>query len=276
MRLKSPLRYPGGKTRAVKFLAERLPSISQYREPFIGGGSMAIYVTQKYLGVPVWVNDLHYPLYCFWITLRDNAERMQKDLYDIKSNMNDDKDKSKEIFNQSKSLLDTEEDPYLVGLHFYVINKCGFSGLSQSSSFSYQASTNNFTKKSIDKLVEYGTMISGWRITNLDYSELLDGDDAFVFLDPPYEIGKTYLYGKGGDTHRGFDHDKFAEKCNSSSNKMMITYNSDSKIKNRFDEWNTEEWDLTYTMRSTGDYGEKQKDRKELLLTNYEERTRSL
>ena len=49
----------------------------------------------------------------------------------------------------------------------------------------------------------------------------------------------------------------------------MITYNSDSKIKNRFDEWNTEEWDLTYTMRSTGDYMKKQKDRKELLLTNY-------
>ena len=31
---------------------------------------------------------------------------------------------------------------------------------------------------------------------------------AFVYLDPPYDI-KTNLYGKKGNMHRGFDHDKF-------------------------------------------------------------------
>ena len=29
------------------------------------------------------------------------------------------------------------------------------------------------------------------------------------------------------------------------------------------------EWDLTYTMRSTGTYNQDQKQRKELLITNY-------
>ena len=40
-------------------------------------------------------------------------------------------------------------------------------------------------------------------------------------------------------------------------------------IKDRFDSWEQVELDWTYTMRSVGEYMEKQKDRKELLLLNY-------
>jgi DNA adenine methylase len=45
--LKTPLRYPGGKSRAVAKLCQWLPSreITEYREPFLGGGSMAIEMT---------------------------------------------------------------------------------------------------------------------------------------------------------------------------------------------------------------------------------------
>ena len=41
--LKTPLRYPGGKSKAIKTLSPWFPkTISEYREPFIGGGSIAI------------------------------------------------------------------------------------------------------------------------------------------------------------------------------------------------------------------------------------------
>ena len=48
--LKTPLRYPGGKSRAVVKLFQFFPDLStyrEYREPFIGGGSVAIEVTKK-------------------------------------------------------------------------------------------------------------------------------------------------------------------------------------------------------------------------------------
>jgi site-specific DNA-adenine methylase len=35
---------------------------SEYREPFIGGGSVAFYTTQAYPDVPIWINDLYVPL----------------------------------------------------------------------------------------------------------------------------------------------------------------------------------------------------------------------
>ena len=44
--LKTPLRYPGGKSKAIKTLSAWYPKvIAEYREPFIGGGSIAIDVT---------------------------------------------------------------------------------------------------------------------------------------------------------------------------------------------------------------------------------------
>ena len=39
--LKTPLRYPGGKSRAAKYLISQFPyDIIEYREPFLGGGSV--------------------------------------------------------------------------------------------------------------------------------------------------------------------------------------------------------------------------------------------
>ena len=64
--LKTPLRYPGGKSRAVSKLFQYLPDLSQvkeYREPFIGGGSVAIEIGKRYPKMDIWVNDLYEPLY---------------------------------------------------------------------------------------------------------------------------------------------------------------------------------------------------------------------
>ena len=90
-------------------------------------------------------------------------------------------------------------------------------------------------------------------------------------MDPPYEI-KDNLYGKQGKLHKYFDHDKFASDCNSSEMDMLVSYNSDQLVKDRFQssKWNAGEFDLTYTMRSVGSYMRDQKDRKELMLFNYD------
>ena len=98
---------------------------------------------------------------------------------------------------------------------------------------------------------------------------MLDGENAFIYLDPPYEIGSN-LYGKKGGMHKYFHHTKFSEACCDSKHKMLVSYNSSNLNKRRFAEWQAAEYDHTYTMRSTGDYIKEQKKRKELVLTNYE------
>jgi len=268
MKYKTPLRYPGGKSRAIKFLSNHLPTFESYREPFLGGGSMALYVTQTFPRTDVWVNDLYYPLYAFWKTLRDHGDRLSNDLRELKTELGESPHAHREAFDNAKLALNTNDD-YNAGFNFYIVNKCSFSGLSESSAFSEQASRQNFTFRGIDRLPAVSELIQYWRITNMDYAELLYGKDSFVFLDPPYDI-KTSLYGKKGNMHKGFDHEMFAAHCSNSEQNCMITYNSDLYVKERFPGWYQQDWDLTYTMRSTGTYTRDQKERKELLLLNYE------
>jgi len=88
-------------------------------------------------------------------------------------------------------------------------------------------------------------------------------------MDPPYDI-KDNLYGKKGAMHKRFDHDKFAKDCDEYTSNMLISYNSDQIVKDRFKEWTAAEFAHTYTMRSVGCYNTDQASRKELVLLNYE------
>ena len=275
--LKTPLRYPGGKSRAVTKMSQVFPDLNQYtqyREPFLGGGSVALWVTKQYPDIPIWVNDLYEPLYNFWTSLQKNGQNIQDKLLELKTE-NNDHDKAKELFIQCKEEVD---DYSLPCEHratcFYVINKCSFSGLTEASSFSKQASDSNFSIRGIERLCEYQKLITNWKITNYSYERLLGGEvigeikDAFIYLDPPYDIGSN-LYGKKGSMQKYFMHGEFSNKCNESTQDLLVSYNSSQLIKDRFKDWKAVEYEHTYTMRSTVTYTKEQKDRKELVLLNY-------
>jgi DNA adenine methylase len=269
--LKTPLRYPGGKSRATKFLLPKFPKdIEDYREPFIGGGSVAIEFTKQFPDVPVWVNDLYEPLYNFWVQLQKYPDGLHAILEAYK-NTYDTPDKARTLFDEMKIQLNNADTPDLQkAAAFYVVNKCSFSGLTESSSFSKQASVSNFSMNGINNLPKYSGIIKNWKITNLSYEHMLDGTpETFIYLDPPYDI-KDNLYGKKGEMHKKFDHELFAKRMNFSPCKSLISYNSSLFVKDRFVGWGASTYELTYTMRSIGDYMDDQKDRAELLLFNYE------
>jgi len=273
-RLKTPLRYPGGKSKAIKKLFADFPDVKQfkeYREPFIGGGSVGIHLTRLNPDCKVWVNDLYWPLYNFWVHLRDHGDKLSDELKRLKLAHNDE-DTARVLFNDHKVLVnDTNQSDFDRAVSFWIVNKCSFSGLTESSSFSKWASSKNFSLVGIEALKEYSKHIKNWKITNLSYDQLLDGEGAFIYLDPPYEI-KSKLYGKKGSMHKGFDHDKFADDCNAAHDRhtIAISYNSDQSVKERFPKWKQIEFDLTYFMRVDREaYRENQADRKELLLVNY-------
>ena len=270
--LKTPLRYPGGKSRAIKKMVQFLPDMSkykEYREPFLGGGSVALHMTQTYPHLEIWVNDLYEPLVNFWQQLQDESNEITTRLKAFKRAYPT-PDRARELFIESKELVnDARASLVTRAVSFYIVNKCSFSGLTESSSFSKQASDSNFSLRGIEKLPEYSEIIQNWVITNLTYERMsCDEKDVFTYLDPPYEI-KSSLYGKKGGMHKGFDHDAFAEECDRHTNHMMISYNSSQLIRDRFKEWTPSEFDHTYTMRSVGDYMKEQQERKELVLTNY-------
>ena len=275
--LKTPLRYPGGKSRACTKMDSYFPDLREYdqfREPFLGGGSVAIHITKKCPNLKIWVNDLYEPLVNFWQQLQMFGVDMKDSLSDLKS-YHHNEERARELFLSSKDTLnDMKASAFDRACAFYIVNKCSFSGLTESSSFSKQASVSNFSLRGIEKLPGYQNLISKWKISNYSYDYIMKDNSVnnpFLYLDPPYDI-KDNLYGNKGSMHKGFDHDRFATECNDCSHTQLISYNSDQLVKDRFTDpkWKAAEFDLTYTMRSVGEYMRDQQTRKELLLFNYE------
>ena len=270
---KTPLRYPGGKSRALSKLFQFIPDLKDYtefREPFLGGGSVAIEIGKRYPHINIWVNDLYEPLYNFWKVLQVDGQELRDRIFQLKMD-NPEPSSAKKLFLDAKDYLAKPVgDAIDRAVSFYVVNKCSFSGLTENSAFSKQASESNFSINGIDKLQEYSLMIKNWKITNLSYERMLSDDlDSFLYLDPPYEI-KSHLYGRKGDMHKEFNHDQFASWCDDYKSPILISYNSSQLIKDRFDGWTVAEFAHTYTMRSTGCYNKEQASRKELVLMNYE------
>ena len=268
--LKTCLRYPGGKSKALKTLSPWIPSdMKEFREPFIGGGSISLLVSQNYPNLPIWINDKYYYLYNFWVQLRDNGLELSKKLRSIKEQVDGDDKANRELFDSYAHTIGDLE-PIDKAVAFFVMNKCSYSGLTENSTFSVQASRSNFSLVGIDKLPLYSHIIKNWKITNLDYEEVMnvEGENVFVFLDPPYDI-KDFLYGTGRKLHSSFSHERFADDVDKCPHRFMITYNLNDWLLSRYKEYNIDEWKLRYSMVHRGEKGTQDNVKTELLITNY-------
>ena len=245
---KSPLRYPGGKSRALNQILPHIPPrISEFREPFVGGGSVFFAVRSIFQNtISYWINDLNYDLYCFWKQTRDNNVDLVKTLVDTKANNKNGKvlfeelTRAKDLLSQNRKLLPEFER----AVRFFILNRITFSGIVDSGGYSEAAYQKRFTDSSIERV----KMISPF-----DYSKSLfhDGDDVFIFLDPPYwKATESKLYGTRGALHTTFDHIQFAENMKNCSHKWLITYDDSPIIRDLFSFAEIQEWTLQYGMNN--------------------------
>lgn len=266
-KIKSPLRYPGGKSRAAEWLVSLFPDFKEYREPFLGGGSVYIKTKQMYLNKKYWVNDLYYDLYCFWEALQCQPTFLQHYIGVWKTQHPDGRELYKYLTENLFMFSGIER-----AAAFFILNRITFSGTSLSGGYSQEAFEKRFTESSIKRLMDvYHLFDLRVEITNLDYSKLLEaeGEDVFIFMDPPYHSAtKSALYGKNGELHIGFDHERFAEEVKKCKHKWMITYDDCEYIRELFKDYQITPFELMYGMRNVSK-GNEMKG-KEILITNYE------
>jgi DNA adenine methylase len=79
--IKSPLRYPGGKSRAAETIAKLIPDFDEFREPFLGGGSVFVYLKQRYPNKTYWINDLYLELFKFWEMAQKDVNALIEQIY---------------------------------------------------------------------------------------------------------------------------------------------------------------------------------------------------
>ena len=255
---KSPLRYPGGKSRALKEIIPLIPpKISEFREPFVGGGSVFFAVRSIFQSLikSYWINDLNYDLYCFWQQTQDNVTELVEALIDTKANYNNGRTlfeeltEAKDLLSQNREMLSEFER----AVRFFVLNRITFSGIVDSGGYSQAAYEKRFTNSSITRVEMISPCLSGVKITCGDYADALfqDGEDVFIFLDPPYwKATESKLYGTRGTLHTSFDHAQFAENMKKCPHKWLITYDDSPIIRELFDFAEIREWTLQYGMNN--------------------------
>ena len=104
----------------------------------------------------------------------------------------------------------------------------------------------------------------------MDFEKVITapGDEVFIFLDPPYySAAKSALYGKNGNMHKGFDHERLAEVLRQSPHPWLITYDDSEYIRALFSFANITNWDLTYGMRNVKEVATQKAT--EIFVSNY-------
>ena len=271
--ISSPLRYPGGKAKSLrKIIPNIYPFYDEFREPFVGGGSVFLAAIQRINPKALYkINDLNYDVYCFWKELKENGDSLVEGVQKLKDKYNDGDKLYQALTSQKKEQSDLER-----AVRFFVLNRITFSGTTDSGGFSEQAFRKRFTLSSIQRLKPLPKLLRNVIVEFGDYEKQLDKSDkdVFIFLDPPYfSSAKSRLYGKNGDLHISFDHKRFANNMRKSPHKWLITYDDSQEIRELFSFANIYEWKVQYGMNNVSK--KKAEKGRELFIANYRLKSKS-
>ncbi len=238
MKTRSPLRYPGGKSRAVskiveKYIISNIPESKKVCSPFFGGGSIEINLAKR--GFRVYGYDAFPPLVNFWQVLLKNPKRLanatEKELRVSKKRF----DKIQENFRNKSGKYRQQMKNATI---FYLLNRTSYSGTTLSGGMATDLDKKNwwkrrnprFNKNSIERLRNFS--VKNLTVNRLDFRKsILKHKDAFVYADPPYYIGKKNLYGDQGDMQfKQKDHEDLA-KILKKRKRWVLSYNNTPEVR---------------------------------------------
>jgi DNA adenine methylase len=264
----SPLRYPGGKSRAISQILPLLPpSFRDYGEPFIGGGSVFLAVKSAFQSQVerYWINDLNPDLVAFWRQTQGNVEALTQQIIAHKVATSNGRDLYDHFLKTQGVGSEFER-----AVRFFILNRITFSGVVDSGGYSQQAFEKRFTESSIERVRKVAPLLQSTQITHGDYESVVtaEGESVFIFLDPPYRSAtRSKLYGVGGQLHTGFDHARFAEIMRHCPHQWLITYDDDPLVRDYFHFAHIHTWQLQYGMNNYKQGSAAKGD--ELFISNY-------
>ena len=196
----SPIRYPGGKSLAVGYIVELLPTnITRLISPFFGGGSVEIAIT-KFLGLEVIGYDIFEILMNYWKIQIENPKLLYEKLKELKPD--------RDTFYKVKKILKEhwegkiKLDPINLATYFF------FNwNLSYGPGFLGWPSSVYLDKKRYQKMIEKVRDFNPGKLKVgcADFRETLKKyPNDFMYLDPPYYIGPDSKMFKGVYPQRNF------------------------------------------------------------------------
>lgn len=218
---KSPLRYPGGKFRAIKHIIRYFPDdLETLASPFFGGGSVELACASQ--GIKVYGYDGFEPLVNFWQVAIEDAPQLARLVYTYHP-------LTRSKFYALQKRFFTLSDRVDRAAAFFVLNRSSFSGTTFSGGMS--PGHPRFNENAIERLANL--QVENISVSHADFKDsLARHEDDFLYLDPPYANGEN-LYGNKGNMHDGFDHKGLAEILNVRKG-WVLSYNDCEQVRNLY------------------------------------------
>ena len=188
-------RYPGGKSRhTAKILRYFLSDEKDYREPFIGGGS--VYLASGFNHA--WINDIDQGVYDLWRLVKTDPEsliEMLKNHTEIIQHFKEPQRIKKAIGLWRSIQDDVHHDLVPAGYRFIFLNKTCFNGVQSGGPTGGMHQTGDYNLASrwslnttIKRIREANTVMQDCQVTNVDWLEVVKdaNKNTAVYLDPPY------------------------------------------------------------------------------------------
>lgn len=275
----SPLRYAGGKSKAVGLILENFPKLETNKvvSPFFGGGSLEL-VLSTHLGFEVIGYDIFGMLVNFWqhviqkpnefadelaklVPDKDNFTRNRNILLTywekIKpADLEYETKKRLELTDEEKTRLDNNS---LLQAVYYYYNM----QLSYGPMFLGWPSSVYLKEKTFDNIVQ---RVREFKPGNLQVkcdsfdNVIKNHPDDFLFLDPPYYLEGDSKMFKGlypncnfAIHHEGFNHELLRDLLKKHKGGFFLTYNDCSVIREWYKEFEQKfpKWQYTYGQGET-------------------------
>ncbi len=196
-KVKPFLKWAGGKTQLANTIQENFPKniekISSYYEPFLGGGSVFLFVASNFSNIKsFYINDINPDIYNCWNIIKNQPRELIDRLGEIKSHyINLDDNERKEYYYSVRKLYNTADLSNIErALYTIFLNKTCFNGLYRlNSKNEFNVPIGRYTNPEIfcpKNIINISKLLEKATITNLDFADINYKDDAFIYFDPPY------------------------------------------------------------------------------------------
>jgi DNA adenine methylase len=239
-------KYPGSKHNRRIELAERLERLGptcEYREPFLGGASVALAFLDRNPQVKtVWLNDLRPELIALWRAVRDYPDEFGDLLAKYPRHL----PTLQEAFYEyvpdvraTRSVPQDKDDLLELAVGTQVVQQMTYNGMPNVTPVTHRRSRWNpkfygRKAKRVSDLFRGRSVI----LTATDFAPLITAPgDATLFLDPPYYLEGPKLY-----THKmaDADHLRLARLLRECPHRWLLTYD-DAPFIRRLYRWATVE-----------------------------------
>lgn len=259
-KVKSPLRYPGGKFYALKHIMPYLSCVphDEYREPFLGGGS--VFFAKKKANINI-LNDLETDIIKFYRAI--TIPEMRNALVELTNQEIATRERHTDIKNMTPK---TELEA--VFKTFY-LNRTSYCGIINTPAWGYADGKSSPPQNWGKFLYDVAPKLDGVELYSVDFESIISkpaqGKKVLMYLDPPYyHADQKRAYTK---PFKESDHTRLAELLKKTNHLFCLSYDDCEEIRKLYS-W-AYIYDVSWLYNTDNKSGQPRKACRELIITNY-------